>query len=48
MVDVKKILARIESYQDEMVSTLEVLVNTDSPSTNKARMDEFPELVARL
>jgi glutamate carboxypeptidase len=48
MVDVKKILARIESYQDEMVSTLEVLVNTDSPSTNKARMDEFSELVARL
>ncbi len=46
--DGKKILAHLESYQDEMVQVLETLVNTDSPGTDKACMDAFAELVAGL
>ncbi len=44
----KRILGHLNDRQDEMVGTLADLVNMDSPSTDKARMDAFSSRLAEM
>jgi acetylornithine deacetylase/succinyl-diaminopimelate desuccinylase-like protein len=42
----KEILESLRNKQEEMVRTLEELTNIDSPSTDKAHIDRFSNMLA--